>query len=107
MAIGVAGFATLYISKSSLLGFAGPSPWTRWIKTMTPAARLQMAIDILEGLNATPQPAERYLKDWFKARRFAGSGDRRAIAERVFQIFRHHAVFAHRLNSEAPRAMMI
>ena len=74
---------------------------------MTPAARLQMAIDILDGLNATAQPADRYLKDWFKARRFAGSGDRRAIAERVFQIFRHHAEFAHRLQSDAPRALAI
>ena len=66
-----------------------------------------MAIDILDGLNATAQPAERYLKDWFKARRFAGSGDRRAIAERVFQIFRHHARFAHRLQSDTPRALAI
>jgi 16S rRNA (cytosine967-C5)-methyltransferase len=74
---------------------------------MTPAARLQMAIDILEGLNGTAQPADRYLKDWFKARRFAGSKDRRAIAEQVFQIFRHRAGFAHRMGSETPRALAI
>ena len=74
---------------------------------MTPAARLQMAIDILEGLNGTSQPADRYLKDWFKARRFAGSKDRRAIAERVFQLFRQHAGLAHRMGSETPRALAI
>jgi 16S rRNA (cytosine967-C5)-methyltransferase len=74
---------------------------------MTPAARLQMAIDILDGLNGTPQPADRYLKDWFKARRFAGSKDRRDIAERVFQIFRHRAGLAHRMGSDAPRALAI
>jgi 16S rRNA (cytosine967-C5)-methyltransferase len=74
---------------------------------MTPAARLQMAIDILEGLNGTAQPADRYLKDWFKARRFAGSKDRRDIAERVFQIFRHRAGLAHRMGSDAPRALAI
>jgi 16S rRNA (cytosine967-C5)-methyltransferase len=74
---------------------------------MTPAARLQMAIDILEGLNGTTQPADRYIKDWFKARRFAGSKDRRDIAERVFHIFRHHARFMHRMGSDAPRALAI
>ncbi len=74
---------------------------------MTPAARLQMAIDILEGLNATAQPADRYLKDWFKARRFAGSKDRRAIADQVFRIFRQHAQFTHRMGGDAPRALAI
>lgn len=74
---------------------------------MTPAARLQMAIDILDGLNGTGQPADRYLKDWFRARRFAGSKDRRDIAERVFQIFRHRAGLAHRMGSDAPRALAI
>src|ERR1700689_5523358 len=74
---------------------------------MTPAARLQMAIDILAGLEGTAQPDERYLKDWFKARRFAGSKGRRDIAERVFAIFRHRAGFTHRMGSDAPRALAI
>jgi len=74
---------------------------------MTPSARLQAAIDILEGLNGTASPADRYLKDWFSARRFAGSGDRRAVAETVFRILRHRASLAWRMQSETPRALVI
>jgi 16S rRNA (cytosine967-C5)-methyltransferase len=74
---------------------------------MTPAARLQMAIEILEGLGQTAQPFDRFLKDWFRSRRFAGSKDRRAIAERVFAITRRRAHLAHRMASESPRALAI
>ena len=74
---------------------------------MTPAARLQAAIDILAGLEQTQQPVDRYLKDFFRARRYAGSKDRRAIAERVFDILRHRARFAHRMADASARALMI
>jgi len=74
---------------------------------MTPAARLQMAIEILEGLEQTAQPFDRFLRDWFRSRRFAGSKDRRAIAERVFAIARRRAHLAHRMASGHPRALAI
>jgi 16S rRNA (cytosine967-C5)-methyltransferase len=74
---------------------------------MTPAARVQMAIEILEALETTAQPPDRFLKAWFRNRRFAGSGDRRAIAERVFSVQRHHATLAHRMGDDRPRALMI
>ncbi len=74
---------------------------------MTPAARLQMAIEILEGLGRTAQPFDRFLKDWFRSRRFAGSKDRRAIAERVFAITRRRAHLAHRMGDSHPRALAI
>jgi 16S rRNA (cytosine967-C5)-methyltransferase len=63
---------------------------------MTPAARLQMAIEILEGLEKTAQPTDRFLKSWFRIRRFAGSKDRREIANRVFAVQRTRASLAHR-----------
>ncbi len=72
---------------------------------MTPAARLQAVIEILGA--GTARPLERQLKAWFRAHRFAGSKDRRAIAERVYGIFRHRAHFAHRMASDAPRALVI
>jgi len=74
---------------------------------MTPAARLQMAIDILEALDQTAQPVDRFLKSWFRSRRFAGSKDRRAIAERVFSVQRHRARLGHRMASASPRALVI
>ncbi|HEX4117220.1 MAG TPA: RsmB/NOP family class I SAM-dependent RNA methyltransferase [Rhizomicrobium sp.] len=72
---------------------------------MTPAARLQAVIDILS--TGTAQPLDRQLKAWFRGHRFAGSGDRRAITERVYAIFRHHAHFMHRMGGDAPRALAI
>jgi 16S rRNA (cytosine967-C5)-methyltransferase len=74
---------------------------------MTPAARLQMAIEILEGLEKTTQPTDRFLKSWFRIRRFAGSKDRRAIAEQVFSVQRRRAHLAHRMGSNTPRALVI
>jgi 16S rRNA (cytosine967-C5)-methyltransferase len=74
---------------------------------MTPAARLQMAIDILDALEKTQQPLDRLLKDWFRTRRFAGSKDRAAIAERVFTAQRHRASFAWRMGDESPRALAL
>ena len=74
---------------------------------MTPAARLQMAIEILQGLEQTTQPFDRFLKAWFRTRRFAGSKDRRAIAERVFSVIRRRAHLGHRMADTAPRALVI
>jgi len=74
---------------------------------MTPAARLQMAIEILDGLEQTAQPADRFLKSWFRNRRFAGSKDRRAIAERVFSVQRRRAHLSHRLGQQTSRALVI
>jgi 16S rRNA (cytosine967-C5)-methyltransferase len=74
---------------------------------MTPAARVQAAIDILAALDGTQQPVDRYLKDFFKARRYAGSKDRRAIAELVFDGMRHRASFAHRMGGDSARQRVI
>ena len=74
---------------------------------MTPGARLQMAIEILEQLETTALPADRYLRDWFRRRRYAGSKDRAAVAERVFDVLRHRFSFAWRMQSESPRALVI
>jgi len=72
-----------------------------------PAARLQMAIEILDALESTDQPLDRFLRDWFRTRRFAGSKDRAAISERIFEIARHRASFAWRIGSKTPRALVI
>jgi 16S rRNA (cytosine967-C5)-methyltransferase len=74
---------------------------------MTPAARLQAVIEVLEALGSTNQAADRFLRDWFRARRYAGSKDRAAVGERVFTVLRHRASLAWRMQSEAPRALVI
>jgi 16S rRNA (cytosine967-C5)-methyltransferase len=60
---------------------------------MTPAARVQAAIGLLDevitaALGRGP-PADRILADWFRASRFAGSKDRRAIRELVYRAIRY------------------
>lgn len=74
---------------------------------MTPAARLQAAIDILEGLSTSRLPADRFIREFFRARRYAGSKDRASVTERVYDIFRHRASYAWRMQSESPRALAI
>jgi 16S rRNA (cytosine967-C5)-methyltransferase len=66
-----------------------------------------MTVEILEALAGTDQPLDRFLRDWFRARRFAGSKDRAAIAERVFDVVRHRASYAWRMGRETPRALVI
>jgi len=58
---------------------------------MTPAARTQAAIDLLESLAATGGPVDRTLSGYFRQRRYAGSKDRKAIAERVYGVLRCRA----------------
>jgi 16S rRNA (cytosine967-C5)-methyltransferase len=74
---------------------------------MTPSARLQAVIDILQGLDATAQPADRFMRDWARARRYAGSKDRAAISERTYAILRHRSSFAWRMGSGDARALVI
>src|SRR5579862_3048809 len=74
---------------------------------MTPAARVQAAIEILEALENTNQAADRFLRDWFRARRYAGAKDRAAIGERVFSVLRRRASLGWRMQRETPRALVI
>jgi 16S rRNA (cytosine967-C5)-methyltransferase len=74
---------------------------------MTPSARLQAAIEILEAMGRTGRPADRMLRDWFRTRRYAGSKDRAAIGERVFATLRKRAALAWRMGSEEPRALVL
>jgi len=62
---------------------------------MTPAARLQAASEILDEVIASARqdgsPADAIVTRYFKQRRYAGSGDRRAVRELVFRGIRRVA----------------
>jgi 16S rRNA (cytosine967-C5)-methyltransferase len=58
---------------------------------MTPGARLQAAIEILDQAFAAPLPPDAILDAYFRRRRYAGSGDRRAVRARVFGVLRRKA----------------
>jgi 16S rRNA (cytosine967-C5)-methyltransferase len=59
---------------------------------VTPQARVQAAIEILDLVIAAAREggasADRIVADWFRTRRFAGSGDRRAVRELVYGAIR-------------------
>ncbi len=54
---------------------------------MTPGARLAAAIAVLDKVQAG-QPAEVALTNWGRANRYAGSGDRAAVRDVVFDVLR-------------------
>ena len=59
---------------------------------MTPAARIQAAIELLdqiiEAARSKGAPADRLIAAYFKERRYAGSKDRRAVRELVYRAVR-------------------
>ncbi len=60
---------------------------------MKPAARIQSAIEILDSIFEGSKPADTIITDYFKARRYAGSKDRRNVTNRVYHILRNRAKF--------------
>ncbi|WP_018262526.1 RsmB/NOP family class I SAM-dependent RNA methyltransferase [Methylobacterium sp. WSM2598] len=74
---------------------------------MTPSARLSAAIEVLADIGARRRPAADALKDWGLAHRFAGSGDRAAIAGLVYDALRRRASAAWIMGEDAPRAVLI
>jgi len=74
---------------------------------MTPAARLSAAIEVLADIEARRRPAADALKDWGLAHRFAGSGDRAAIAGLCYDVLRRKASAAYLMGEAAPRAVLL
>lgn len=58
---------------------------------MTPAARIQAAIELLEQTETAERPADQAAAEYFRARRYIGSKDRRAVAELFYAIVRRRA----------------
>jgi 16S rRNA (cytosine967-C5)-methyltransferase len=74
---------------------------------MTPGARLSAANEVLAEIAAQRRPAPDALKAWGLARRFAGSGDRAAIAGLVYDALRRKASAAFLMGGDGPRALVL
>ena len=74
---------------------------------MTPAARLSAAIEVIDTIEAQRAPAAKALKDWGTSHRFAGSGDRAAIAGLVWDVLRRRASSAWVMDDDAPRSRVL
>lgn len=73
---------------------------------MTPGARVQAAIDCLDAI-ARGAPAEQVLTGWARASRFAGSKDRAAVRDHVFDVLRRWRSAAALGGGESGRARML
>lgn len=75
---------------------------------MTPAARLAAAASVLDSIAQGRSPAEAVLKAWGQANRYAGSKDRKAIADRVYKVLRARARLSWAMGGrEDGRALVI
>src|SRR5882762_3327506 len=74
---------------------------------MTPAARLSAAIELVETIDAQRVPAAKALKEWGTAHRYAGSGDRAAIAGLIWDVLRRRASSAWLMEADTARARLL
>ena len=74
---------------------------------MTPAARIQAAIELLDEVLATDRPADGVLSAYFRARRFIGAKDRRSVSEQVWRVLRYRARLTWALNTDAPTPRLL
>ncbi len=73
---------------------------------MRAEAHLAAAIEILSTLFETKQPCDKYLEGYFKANRYAGSKDKRAIRAIIYDIFRNLHKYEYMVQSKAPRDLV-
>jgi 16S rRNA (cytosine967-C5)-methyltransferase len=72
-----------------------------------PGAQAAAAIAVLAEVEAHHRPVAVVLKDWGRDHRFAGSGDRAAIASLVYDALRRRASSAWRLGADTPRTWVL
>lgn len=58
---------------------------------MTPGARVQAAIELLDAMAESGGPADQLLSRYFRARRYVGAKDRKAIRGTVYGVLRNRA----------------
>ena len=58
---------------------------------MTPGARLQAAIELLDRILESEAPADAIVSAYLRERRYIGAGDRREVIERTYAVLRRRA----------------
>ena len=74
---------------------------------MREGARVTGAIEVLDLVLNRHQPVKEALRDWGKARRFAGSGDRAWISGLVLDALRRRASVRDAMGADDPRALAL
>lgn len=71
------------------------------------SGRLAAAIEVIADVTERHRPVNGALSDWGKAHRFAGSSDRAAIGNIVYDVMRQRSLLATVMGDEAPRALVL
>ncbi|TAN44809.1 MAG: rRNA cytosine-C5-methylase, partial [Rhodospirillales bacterium] len=78
---------------------------------MTPGARIEAITELLAAVEGSPRPADGVVAAWFRARRFIGSKDRKAIHERLYDLMRRRAHLVWWLSrigvADSPRSRLL
>ena len=74
---------------------------------MTPGARIQAAIELLDQIAQAAAPADRLVASFFRSRRYAGSKDRRAVTETVYDVLRRQGEYAWRASGTGSRHLVL
>lgn len=75
---------------------------------MTPGARIEAALQALLTIAESSRNVDAVLREFFRARRYAGSRDRRAVTELVYDLLRRQGELMWRCGEDAsPRRMML
>jgi len=74
---------------------------------MRPGGRLVAAIEVLGEIETLRRPVAEALKDWGISHRFAGSGDRAAIGNLVYDALRWRSSTAWLMGEDTPRALVL
>ena len=68
--------------------------------------RIEAAIAVIEEVENNKRPISEALRDWGNAHRFAGSGDRAAIGNLVYDVFRKRRSLAWRMDDESASSLV-
>jgi 16S rRNA (cytosine967-C5)-methyltransferase len=74
---------------------------------MRSGAHIKAAIEVLVEVSERHRPAASALADWGKSHRFAGSGDRAAIGNLLYDALRRRRSLAAQMGSDTPRAVIL
>lgn len=74
---------------------------------MTPAARVQAAIDLIREIEQGGEPADRTVAEFFRRRRYAGSKDRAEVTALVYAVLRARGRLAWRAGEQAEARRLV
>ena len=74
---------------------------------MREGGRIAAAIEVLDEIAGRHRPASEALKDWGRAHRFAGAGDRHTIGTLVYDVLRRKNSLGFRMGADTTRALVL